>query len=198
MSKLGEILKEEVLSEINTILAEADSKAEQLVREAKTKASEQVEAHRKKVEAELQAALRGMKSARDLTVAVARIRAREQAVARVKQKVESAVRELAQKPSYGKILEALAEEAFNSVEAAESVAVHPEDQDKLSTWAKQKGLELKTDPALHFGVRIATRGAQKTVENSLPERLQRGWETLISGVAQRLWDHSEGGSEKKV
>lgn len=187
MSKLGEILKQDVLTEVNGILAEADGRAEKLIREAKSKASEQVEAQRKRVEAELRAVLRGMKSARDLTISVARIRARDQAIARVRQKVESAIGKIAQKPDYGKILEALAEEAFNSVEAAESVAVHPEDQEKLSAWAKKKGLELKTDPVLKLGVRVTTRDGRQTVENSLPERLQRGWETLMSGVAQRLW-----------
>ncbi len=192
MSKLGEILEQDVLKEINDILAEADGRAEKLIQEAKSKASQLVEAQRKKVDAELQSAIRGMKSACDLTVSVARIRARDQAIARVRQNVESAILEIAKRPNYRKILEALAEEAFKSVEAAESVAVHPEDQEKLSVWAKQKGLELKGDPAVHLGVRITTRGAGQTVENSLPERLQRGWETLISGVAQRLWADSEG------
>ncbi len=192
MSKLGEILEQDVLKEIKGILAEADGRAEELIQEARSKASQQIEAERKKVDAELQSAIRGMKSARDLTVSVARIRARDQAIARVRKKVESAIVEIAKTPNYGKILQALAEEAFKSVEAAESVAVHPEDQGKLSAWAKQKGLELKTDPAVHFGVRIITRGARQTVENSLPERLQRGWETLISGVAQRLWAEPEG------
>lgn len=77
MSKLNDILQEEVLSEVNQILAEADSRAEKLIAEAKSKASERVGAYRKKVEAELQAAIRGMKSARELTLSIARIRARE-------------------------------------------------------------------------------------------------------------------------
>src|SRR5512135_1292991 len=118
MSKLGEILEQDVLKEMNGILAEADGRAEKLIQEAKSKASQQVEAERKKVDAEFQSAIRGMKSARDLTVSVVRIRARDQAIARVRQKVESAIVEIAQKPNYGKILEALAEEAHKSVEAA--------------------------------------------------------------------------------
>ncbi len=191
MAKLGEILEQDVLQEINGILAEADIRAEKLIQEAKNRASQQVETQQKKVEAEFQAAVRGMKSARDLTIAVACLHAREQAIARVRQKVESAMGQVSEKQNYAGILEALAEEAFKSVEAAESVAVHPDDQDKLRVWAKQKGLELKADPAVHLGVRIITRGGMQTVENSLPVRLQRGWETLISGVAQRLWGETK-------
>jgi vacuolar-type H+-ATPase subunit E/Vma4 len=195
MSKLNDILKEDVLSEINEILSEADVRAETLIREAKSRASEQVEAHRKRVEAELQAALRGMKSARELTVSVARIRARDQEIALVKERVKAAIQEMVARPNYGEILEALAEEAFRSVEAAGAATVHPDDKDKLSAWAKRKGLELTTDPALHLGVRITTPGGQQSVENSLPERIQRGWETLMCGVAQRLW--GEPGSLSK-
>ena len=197
MSKLSDILKEDVLSEINEILAEADSSAEKIVREAKKKASERVETQRKKVESEFQAALRGMKSALELKVSIARIRAKDQEIALVREKVMTAIQEIVMKPNYGEILEALAEEAFRSVESVEAVAVHPDDREKLSAWAGQKGLELNTDPALHLGVRITTHGGGHTVENSLPERLQRGWETLTSGVAQRLWGEPQSLSKSE-
>ena len=187
MSKLNDILQEEVLSEVNQILAEADSRAEKLIAEAKSKASERVGAYRKKVEAELQAAIRGMKSARELTLSIARIRAREHGITLVRERVLAALEAIPTKQNYGEILEALAEEAFRAVEAAEAAVVHPDDKGKLSAWAKQRGLELTTDPGLHLGVRITTPGSGHSVENSLPERLQRGWETLLSGVVQRLW-----------
>jgi V/A-type H+-transporting ATPase subunit E len=191
MSKLNDILQEEVLSEVNQILAEADSRAEKLIAEAKSKASERVEAYRKKVEAELQAAIRGMKSSRELTLSIARIRAREHGINLVRERVLAALEKIPTKQNYGEILEALAEEAFKAVEAAETAAVHPDDQDKLSAWAKQKGLELTTDPALRLGVRITTPGGGQSVENSLPKRLERGWEMLLSGVVQRLWGEPE-------
>jgi len=187
MSKLSDILQEEVLSEINQILAEADSKAEMLIAEAKSKASERVETYRKKAEAELRAATARAKSAADLFVSIARIRTKGQEITLVRQKAEAAIEEIANKPNYGEILEALAEEALRAVEKADAAAVHPDDMDKLSAWAKQKGLELTTDRRLHFGVRIMATGGRYSVENTLPERLQRGWEALVSGVEQRLW-----------
>jgi V/A-type H+-transporting ATPase subunit E len=187
MSKVGDVLQEEALAEINSILTEADSKAAMLVREAEKQASDRVAAFRKRVEAEVRAADRRAKNATELTLATARMQARGQAIVLVKEKVSTGLEEIALRPNYDKILEALAEEAVKAVEAPEAVVVHPDDKTKLSTWAIQKGLDLRTDPGLRLGVRIVARGGQRSVENSLPERLRRAWETLAPGLAQRLW-----------
>ncbi len=77
MTSLREILEEELLLEVNRILSEADSKAEKLLQEAKSKASDRVETYQKKAEAELRAATRRAKSVSELTISLARIRARE-------------------------------------------------------------------------------------------------------------------------
>jgi V/A-type H+-transporting ATPase subunit E len=187
MSKLDDILKEEVLAEINEILAEADSRAEKLVREAEKEASERLASYRKKAEAELRAATRRAESAAELTLSTARMQARGHAITLVRKKALATLEQIADKPNYGEVLEALAEEAMKTLTAPEALVVHPNDEAKLSAWAKQKGLELGTDSRLQLGVRVVARGGQRSVENSLPERLQRAWETLASGVAQRLW-----------
>ncbi len=187
MSRLKDILQEEALVEIRKVLAEADSKAEALIAEARSRASERLEAYRRKVEAELRAATRRAESAAELTLSTARIQARGQWIALVKQKVLSGFEEIARKPNYEEILQALAEEAMEAVESPEAVVVHPDDKAKLNAWAIQKKLDLRTDPGLHLGVRIVTHGGQRSVENSLPERLKRAWESVASGVAQRLW-----------
>jgi len=187
MSKLGDILQQEALAEINSILTEADSKATALIREAEKQASERVAAFRKKAEAEFRAAMRRTKSASELSLSTARMEARGEVIALVKKKVLTGLEEIAGKPNYGEILEALAEEAVKVLEAPEAVVVHPNDKAKLSAWALQKGLDLRTDAGLRLGVRIVARGGQRSVENSLPERLKRGWETLAPGVAERLW-----------
>ncbi len=188
MSKLRDILQEEVLSEVNQILVEADSKAEKLIAEARSRASERVEAYQKKAEAELRAAIRRAKSSGELSISIARIRAKEHVITLVKERVLAALDEIPAKQNYRKILETLAEEAFQAVGTAEAAAVHPNDKDQLSVWAKQKGIELRTDPGLRLGVRITALGGQYSVENSLHERLQRGWETLASGMSRQLWD----------
>jgi len=188
MSKLKDILQEEVLEQINKVLAEADSKAEALIAEAKSKASERVEAHRKKTEAELRDATRRAESAADLAVSTSRMKAMGEGIALVREKALAGLKKIAGRPDYGKVLETLAEEATKAVEAAEALVVHPDDQGKVSDWAKQRGFELRADAGLYLGVRIVARGGQRSVENSLPERLERAWETLASGVAQLLWE----------
>ena len=188
MSKLGDILQEEALAEVNKILAEADSKAGMLIAEAKSKASERVGAYRKKAEAELRGATRRAESAAELTLSTARMKARGEAIDLVRKKALAAFEEIAGRPDYDKILETLAEEAMKAIEAAEVLVVHPDDAVRVRAWAEQKGLQLRTDPGLYLGVRIKARGGQRSVENSLPERLERAWETLASGVTQRLWE----------
>ncbi len=187
MSKLKDVLQEEALSEIEKILSEADSRAETLIAEAKSKASERVEGYRKKAEADLRAATRRAESAAELTVSTALMRARGEMIALVREKVLASLEGVAGRPDYDKILQTLAEEAAKAVEPAEALIVHPNDEVRMSGWAKQKELQLRTDPGLRLGVRIVVRGGQCSVENSLQERLERAWEMLASGVAQRLW-----------
>jgi V/A-type H+-transporting ATPase subunit E len=191
MSKLRDILQEEAFSEINKILAEADSRAEVLMEGAKRKASEQVEAYRKKAEVELRVGTRRAESAAELTISTARARARGEAMALVRTKALNALEEIVRRPDYDHVLETLAEEALKVWKAAEALVVHPDDRDKLSAWAKQKGLRIQTDPELHLGVRMTASGGQRSVENSLPRRLERAWETLASSVAHRLWGEGQ-------
>ncbi len=187
MSKLGEILQQEVLAEIDGILAEADSRAEGLVREAEKKASDRMAAYERKAEAKLRAATFLAKSRAELNLSTARAQAKSQVIAVVKKKAMDALEQVSGRADFGRILEALAEEAMKAVEAAEALVVHPNDKVTLDAWAKERGFELWTDPGLHLGVRIVGHGGQRSVENSLQERLQRAWETLASAVAQRLW-----------
>jgi V/A-type H+-transporting ATPase subunit E len=187
MSTLRDILQEEALAEINAILTEADSRAGMLIRQAEKQASDRMAAYRRRAEAEIRAAARRAESAAELTVSTASMQARGEAIALVKKKALDGFEEIARRPNYGEMLEALAEEAMKRIEAPTAVVVHPTDKARLSAWATRKGLELRTDPGLHFGVRIVAHGGQRSVENSLPERLQRAWETLAPGVAQRLW-----------
>ena len=196
MSKLEDILQEEALAEINSVLSEADAKAGALIREAEEQASQRVAAFQKTIDVEARASDRRGKSAAELTLAKARMQAKGRAIALVKEKVLAGLEEVGRKPNYGEILVGLAEEAMKVLEAPEAVVVHPDDQTRISAWANQNGLELRTDPGVRLGVRMVARGGQRSVENSLPERLQRAWESLAPGVAERLWggvsDEREG------
>ena len=67
------------------------------------------------------------------------------------------------------------------------MVVNPDDKARIKDWAAGRGLELRTDPKLRLGVRIVSRGGKRSVENSLPERLDRAWNALASDVAEQLW-----------
>lgn len=187
MSKLDAILQQEAETEIDAILAEADSRATKIISEAESHASAKVTAHQKKIEAEARAATRQAQSAAELIVSNARMQAKGEVMDLLRQKVLLALEETPSQSGYGEVLQALATEAMGAAAAAETVVVHPHDQEKLSGWARQKGLELQTDPQLRLGVRIVSRGGT-TVENTLPERLKRAWNTLGTEVTKLLWE----------
>ncbi len=187
MSKLREILQQEILAEIDGILADAESTAERLVREADKKATDRLAACEKKAGVKLRTATLLAESTAELNRSRARMQAKSQVIAVVKKRAVEALGQVAGRPDFDRVLMALAEEAIKAVDAPEAVVVHPDDKAKLDGWAKRKGLDLRTDPGIRLGVRMIASGGRRSVENSLPERLQRAWDTLASGMAQRLW-----------
>ena len=187
MSSLNEILEKEALAEINRILDESDSRAATLIQEAETEAATQLAVQRKKIESATRTAKHRAEGAAELAVSTARIQAKGEMIARVRKKALSAIEELAGKPDYSKILTALADEAIRTVDGAESLVVNPNDSGILNDWAMQKRIEIRTDPALRFGVRLVSSSSKRSVENSLPERLDRSWDMLSARVGQILW-----------
>jgi V/A-type H+/Na+-transporting ATPase subunit E len=187
MSKLEEILQAEVEAEINGILAEADSRAAKIVSDAESRAAARVAAHQKKIDAEARAATQQARSAAELTVSSARMEAKGEVMDRLRQQVLVALTKISSQPNYGEVLQALAEEAMDVAPGVEAVVVHPQDQEKLRDWAQHHGLDLQTDPDLHLGVRLLSRGGN-SVENTLPERLRRAWNALGPEVIGLLWE----------
>jgi V/A-type H+/Na+-transporting ATPase subunit E len=186
MPKLKNILKEEVSTEISQVLEEARSRSEKIVSEAQSQAASQLTARRRQNEAEARAAIQRARSAGNLTIAIARLQAKGEIIEQARKGAMAAIGEASLKPGYGDVLLALAEEAAGEIDAPEALVVHPDDKEKIEEWAARKGIELRTDPSLKLGVRISNRHG-KTVENTLPERLNRAWDTVVSDVAKMLW-----------
>jgi V/A-type H+-transporting ATPase subunit E len=116
------------------------------------------------------------------------MKARGEAIESVRKMALKGFEEIANQPGYRHILMTLAEEALKAVEGANAVVVHPDDEEKIREWATQKRLELRADARLRLGVRITDTSGKRSVENSLPERLDRAWNTLASEVAKQLWE----------
>jgi V/A-type H+-transporting ATPase subunit E len=185
MSKLEEILQQEANEEIKAILAEADSKAREIVSKAESRAKARLAAHRQKIEVGDRTVTQQAQSVAELSISSACIKAKGEVMDLLRQKVLLALEESSSQPGYGEVLQALAIEAI--VEGAQAVVVHPHDKEQLVDWARQMGLELQTDPEVRLGVRIVGRRGNK-VENTLPERLHRAWGALVPKVSKLLWE----------
>ena len=166
MSKLEAILSQEVEAEIQALLQEAEAKAEAVKREAEEKAKALLQARERALEAQYRAALRRAESAGELLVATARTQARGEVLEEVRRRVR---------------------EALEALPGAKALVANPEDLPHLEALAKERGVELKAEPALRLGVRAVGAEGKTQVENSLLARLDRAWDALSSKVAQALW-----------
>ncbi|MEN2982433.1 MAG: V-type ATP synthase subunit E [Thermus sp.] len=187
MSKLEAILSQEVEAEIQGLLGEAKAKAEALRSEAKAKAEALLAGKKRALEAQFQAAIRRAESAGELLLATARTEAKGEVLAQVKAKAREALRALPGKPEWPEVLRKLSEEALAALAEPEALVSHPENLPHLEPLARERGLELRPDPALRLGVRVLGKGGKAQVENALESRLERAWDALSSQVAQALW-----------
>ncbi|RDI96575.1 V-type ATP synthase subunit E [Meiothermus sp. QL-1] len=187
MSKLEDILQNEVAAEIAAIAAEAEAKAKAILEAAQAQA-EALKANRQRaLEAEHAAALRRAESAAELLVNQSRIAARGRVVEEVRAQALRALEELTGQPQFGEVLVKLAEEALSGMGGAEAVVVNPAHAPLLAEWAQSKGLELRTDPAIRNGVRLVAAGGRAFVENALSERLERAWDALSAKAVRAIW-----------
>lgn len=187
MSKLETILQEEVLAEIQQLMSEAEAEAQKVVAAAKEKAEAVLSAQQRKLEARKKAELHRAESAAELAVTTARVEAKGQVIAQIRAKVEERLERLKDSQEYPKLLERLAAEASKAVGGAEAVIVHPDDAERLQSWATQQGVKLETSEDVRLGVVAVAKGGKTRVANTLTDRLERAWETLSAKVAQTLW-----------
>ncbi|WP_027881778.1 V-type ATP synthase subunit E [Meiothermus rufus] len=187
MSKLEDILQNEVAAEIAAVAAEAESKARAIVEEARAKAEALKASKERQLEAERTAALRRAQSAAELLLSQTRIAAKGRVMEQVRAEALRRLQALATQPEFGPILQKLAEEALQGIGKAESVLVNPAHAALLSDWARDRGLELKTDDAIRDGVRLVAEGGRAFVQNALSERLERAWDALSAKAAGALW-----------
>jgi len=187
VSKLETILQEEVLAEIQRIMAEAEAEAQRIVDAAREKAASAVAAQKRKLEAQKAAELHRVESAAELAVTTARVEAKGKVIGEVFERVKQRLAALPEDPEYPTVLEQLASEAVSAVGEAEAVVVNPADEARLKGWAEGRGLELRTSPDVTLGVVAVAKGGKTQVANTLPARLERAWEVLSAEVTKVLW-----------
>lgn len=187
MSKLESILQEEVLREIEKILAEAEQKAKALLEEARARAERIVAQAERQLESERRAELNRAESAAELKITTARMQAKGEVIARVRGKAEERIQGFDRDPAWPEVLVKLADEALAAVPDPGRVEASPEDAKRLEAWAKARGVTLVASPEVRLGVRVWGKSANTFVENTLPARLERGWDELAARVAEFLW-----------
>ena len=183
MSKLEDILQNEITTEIAAIQGAGEAKAKSIIDAAMEKAEALKASKARLLEAENAAALRRAESAAELMVNQARIAARGKAVDQVKAGVQQA---LSGKLT-AEVLTKLANEALKGLDKAETVVVNPAQASMLEAWAKTNGLKLETNPAVKEGVRLVAEGGKSFVQNALGERLERSWDSLSAKAAKAIW-----------
>ncbi len=187
MSKLAEILQNEVAAEVAAIASNAQAKADALLADAKTRAEALVANKRRSLEAELVAETKRAESGAELLLNQAKIGARGRVIETVKTEAGNALKAMSSEAGFGDVLTKLATQALSSIGKAESVVVGPAHASVLEGWAKANDLKLITDTAMGLGVRINAEGGKSSVQNALDERLKSAWDSLSAKAAKAIW-----------
>lgn len=188
MADLAALLDKEASAEIEAILAEARERASAIVADAERDAEALVAARERQAKAQRQAALVRARSAAQLEAASMRLNAQQEAIQSVFREVEDEIVALTDDDArYAPVLEALLREALDGVRGTPDVViVHPNEEALAKKAAKAVGVdaEIRTDPSVHGGVKVAT--GRVSVENTLSVRLDALRDELASEVSDAL------------
>lgn len=188
-SELITLLEREAAAEGEKILAEARAQAETVVAEARRQAQELLAAHKERLEAEARTARVRAQSTAHLRASALVLQAKEEEIAQVFSRAEA---ELARIPGDGQrypaILRAFVDEGLGGLERAGVVAVNPADQAAAEALLKERGVTVRTDPAIVGGVRVASPDGRFVLTNTLASRLERARPLVAAEVARALWE----------
>lgn len=187
MADLETALRQEAEAEIQAIKSAAEAEAQEILAAAQAQAQSARKARKRVLAQERERALKAAESARVLELSTARARARGEMIEEVRHKVLEALEKIPARKEYSRILTKLADQALAATQAPERVEASPQDLVHLEAWAKSHNLELNADPTLQLGVRLVGNGGRSRVENTLPGRLERSWESFSAQVAAELF-----------
>ncbi|MBS3968116.1 MAG: V-type ATP synthase subunit E [Truepera sp.] len=198
MVKLAALLDQEAGAEIEAILAEARSRVSELVAAAKEREEARLVQAQLALKAQHEAAMVRAESAAQLEATAVKLRAQHQVVeavfAQAAQELDSLI---GNAKRYQPVLLKLLNEAIDALggEAVQvaSVTVNPDDQELITAVAKKLNLaaEIKTDPELRGGVKVAAADANVSITNSLPVRLAAVREELTTDLSRLLFAPKE-------
>jgi V/A-type H+/Na+-transporting ATPase subunit E len=191
MSDLTALLEREASAEIESILAEARSRAAAMVAEARAEAEQILVQRRRSAEGQREAALVRARSAAALEASALRLQAQHAALEGVFEDVRVRLAGLpGDAKVYSTVIERMLAEALDSLGAsnAAAVVVAPSDvalaQKALATLGHN--LPVEADPSVTLGVRVRSK-RRSAVENSLLARLAALEGELAAEVSRLLF-----------
>lgn len=198
MVKLAALLDQEAGAEIEAILAEARSRVSELVAAAKEREEVRLAQAQRILAAQHKAAMVRAESAAQLEATALKLRAQHQVIeavfAQAAQELNSLIGDAKR---YQPMLLKLLNEAIDALggEAVKvaSITVNPDDLELITVVAKKLNLaaEIKTDPELRGGVKVAAADANVSITNSLPMRLAAVREELTTDLSRLLFAPKE-------
>jgi V/A-type H+-transporting ATPase subunit E len=190
-SELVALLEREATAEREQLLSEARAQAEGIRADARRQAEEIVAAARARLETEAKAAMVKAQSTAQLRAASVVLQAKEDEIGRMFVKAEAELNRLAgDAQRYPAALRAFVEEALVGVTGRAIVTVHPSDEQVVGGLARVRGwdVEVRGDPAVRGGARVATPDGRFVVTNTLRSRLERARPSLAADIAKKLWE----------
>ncbi|MFN3267489.1 MAG: V-type ATP synthase subunit E [Deinococcales bacterium] len=188
MADLAKLLESEASAEIETILAEARSKADGIVKAAQAQASSILEGKRRALENELEAARVRAKSAVDLEGAALRLKASHTASQQAFSSAESELRQFTKSGEYLGVLQKLIGEASEALGSISKLEVNPNDLEMAQKALSALGLnaEVSANAAIETGIRALNESGNSSITNTLLGRLIRAKDGLLADVAKVL------------
>jgi V/A-type H+/Na+-transporting ATPase subunit E len=188
MADLAKLLESEASAEIETILAEARSKADGIVRQAEEQAKSLLEGKRRALENDLGAARVRAKSAADLEGSALKLAASHGASQQAFNGAEAELRSFTKSNEYLGVLQKLIGEASSALGSVSKLEVNPSDLDHAKKALGALGLnaEVVANSAIETGIRALNESGNSSITNTLLGRLNRAKDGLLSDVAKVL------------
>ena len=188
MADLAKLLESEASAEIETILAEARSRADGIVKLAEEQAKSILEGKRRALENELSAARIRAKSASDLEGSALKLGASHGASQQAFSQAESELRQFTKSGEYQHVLEKLIREAATALGGLSKLEVNSSDLEtaKKAVLATGLAIEVHSNDKIETGVRGIGLSGSSSVTNTLIGRLARAKDGLLADVAKVL------------
>lgn len=189
-SELVAILEKEAAAEIERLLAEARTQAEQITASAQKDAQAYLDSQRQRLDAERRAARTRAHSAAQVRASALVLRAKDSALTEVYAAAEAELARLEKdKRRYAAVLRGLIKEAAGGLSGRITVEVHPGDDEIAGQAVRDLKLdaEVKTSNGISGGALLSSHDGRFLVENTLASRLERVKPMLAPEVAALLW-----------